>query len=178
MWERAIARGPWQQDHPNVSAHTANVDADEGPPRGLLARLRRAALVAAMTVVGMNIWTGNPLLALWAGSRVVGSTGTISMAAVAVVGIMMLVVGVGLAVLLGLLGAAYDRATGRQPTVRRHVGWLRSMGSERVEYERSRDGLTAMEFILVAMLVVAVAGFEVWFFFFSTSPIDQRSGRN
>ena len=49
---------------------------------------------------------------------------------------------------------------------------------ERVEYERSRDGLTAMELLLVAMVVIAVAGFEVWFFFFSTSPIDQRSGRH
>jgi hypothetical protein len=158
-------------------AHSASVDADQGPPRGLLARLRRAGLVAAMTVVGMNIWTGNPLLALWVGSRAVGSTSTLTMGAVALVAVMMLVVGVGLAYLLGLLGAAYDRATGRQSTVRKHVPWLRSMGSERVEYERSREGLTAMELLLVAMLVIAVAGFEVWFFFFSTSPIDQRSGR-
>ena len=153
-------------------------DADQALPRGLLARLRRAALVAAMTVVGLNIWTGNPLLALWVGSRAVGSTGTLTMGAVGLVATMMLVVGLGLAFLLGLLAAAYDRATGRPPTVRKHVPWLRSMGSERVDYQRSREGLTAVELLLVAMVVIAVAGFEVWFFFFSTSPIDQRSGRS
>jgi len=136
------------------------------------------ALASATTLVAINIWTGGPLLALWVGSRAVGSTGTLTMGAAALVAVMMLVVGVGLAQLLALLGAAYDRATGRQSTVRRHVPWLRSMRSERVEYERSRDGLTAMELLLVAMVVIAVAGFEVWFFFFSTSPIDQRSGRH
>jgi hypothetical protein len=31
--------------------------------------------------------------------------------------------------------------------------------------------------MLVVWVVVAVAAFEVWFFFFSGSPIDQRSGR-
>ena len=100
--------------------------------------------MAAMTVVGLNICTGNPLLALWVGSRVVGG-GTLTMGAVG--------------------------------SVRTHVPWLRSMRSERVEYERGRSGLTGMEMVLIAMVVLSVAAFEVWFFFFSTSPIDQRSGR-
>jgi len=39
------------------------------------------------------------------------------MDAVALVAVMMLVGGVGLAQVLGLLGVAYDRATGRQLTV-------------------------------------------------------------
>ena len=99
------------------------------------------------------------------------------MGAVALVAVMMLVVGVALAQILGMLGIAYDRLSGREQTVRKHVPWLRSMRGERVEYERSREGLTTMEFVLVAMVVVAVAAFEIWFFFFSTSPIDQRSGR-
>jgi hypothetical protein len=135
-------------------------------------RLRKAGLFSLMTVVGLNIWTGNPLLALWVGSRAVGSTGTLTMGAVGLVAAMMLAVGVGLAHLLGLLGAAYDRATGRRPTVRKHVPWLRSMRGERVEYEQSREGLMAMELLLVAMVVIAAAGFEVWFFFFSGSSIS------
>ena len=132
--------------------------------------------MAAMTVVGLNICTGNPLLALWVGSRVVGG-GTLTMGAVALVAGMMGVVGLALAQLMALLGAAYDRATGRTSTVRTHVPWLRSMRSERVEYERSRNALTGMEMMLVAMVVLAFGAFEIWFFFFSTSPIDQRSGR-
>jgi hypothetical protein len=159
-------------------ARPASVDPEQDErPKGILARLRRAGLTAAMSVVGLNIWTGNPLLALWVGSRVVGAQGTISMGAVALVAVMMLVVGVALAQLLGMLGLAYDRLTGRQSTVSKHAPWLRSMRGERVQYERSREGLTTMELILVVMVVVAVAAFEIWFFFFSTSPIDQRSGR-
>jgi hypothetical protein len=34
-----------------------------------------------------------------------------------------------------------------------------------------------LERILVVCVVLAVAAFEIWFFFFSTSPIDGRSGR-
>jgi hypothetical protein len=140
-------------------------------------RLRRAGLMSLMAVVGLNIWTGNPLLALWVGSRVVGS-GPPTMGAIAVVAAMIGVVGLALAGLLSVLGATYDRVTGHTPAVRRHVPWLRSMRGERVEYQREREGLSAMEFILVAMVIAAVAAFEIWFFFYSPSPIDQRSGRN
>jgi hypothetical protein len=45
------------------------------------------------------------------------------------------------------------------------------MRAERVEYESAKVGLTPLERLLVAMVVVAVALFEVWFFFFSPSPI-------
>jgi hypothetical protein len=140
-------------------------------------RLRRAGWVSLMAVVGLNIWTGNPLLALWVGSRVVGS-GPPTMGAIGVVAAMMGVVGLALTRLLAGLGAAYDRASGHTPAVRRHVPWLRSMRGERVEYERQRQGLSPLEFILVGMVIVAVAAFEIWFFFYSPSPIDERSGRN
>src|SRR5205085_1733959 len=70
-------------------ARPASVDAKQDEqPKGILARLRRAGMVAVMSVVGLNIWTGNPLLALWVGSRVVGAQGTISMGAVALVAVM------------------------------------------------------------------------------------------
>ena len=38
--------------------------------------------------------------------------------------------------------------------------------------------LSALEIVLITMVVVVVALFEVWFFFYSPSPIDQRSGRS
>ena len=37
--------------------------------------------------------------------------------------------------------------------------------------------LTALEYLMVSMVVLAVLLSEVWFFFFSGSPFDQRSGR-
>ena len=143
----------------------------------MLERLKRALLLSGMAVVGLNIWTGNPLLALWVGSRVVGN-GPLTMGAVAVVALMMLVVGLALTFLLGTIGAAYERVSGHEPAVRRHVPWLRSMRGERVQYEHERIGFTALEILLVVMVLAGVVAFEVWFFFYSTSPIDQRSGRD
>jgi hypothetical protein len=52
------------------------------------------------------------------------------------------------------------------------------MRGERELYAGDRPTLSALDRILVVTVVIAVAAFEVWFFFFSTSPIDQRSGRH
>jgi hypothetical protein len=139
-------------------------------------RLQRALLMGLMGVVGLNLWTGNPLLALWVGSRVVGS-GQLTMGAVAAVAGMMGAVGLALVRLLAILGAAYEKVSGHTTTVRHHVPWLRSMSGERLEHQHDREGMAGLEFVLVVMVIVAFAAFEVWFFFFSTSPIDQRSGR-
>jgi hypothetical protein len=130
-----------------------------------------------MTVVGLNIWTGSPLLALWIGSRVQGS-GAPTMGPVFVVVIGIAVFSYLLARLLVQLASAHDRLTGHTATVRRHLPWLRSMRGEREAYAGERVQITALERVLVVMVVVAVAAFEIWFFFFSASPIDQRTGRS
>jgi hypothetical protein len=52
------------------------------------------------------------------------------------------------------------------------------MRGEREQYPGQSPRLTALERILVVMVVVAIGAFEIWFFFFSTSPIDERSGRS
>jgi hypothetical protein len=53
------------------------------------------------------------------------------------------------------------------------------MSAERVTYERDRSGGgSGMEMVIVAMVVLAVTAFEIWFFFYSASSIDQRSGRD
>ena len=36
--------------------------------------MKRILLAAAVTLVGLNVWTGGPLLALWIGSRLERST--------------------------------------------------------------------------------------------------------
>jgi hypothetical protein len=138
--------------------------------------VKRLALAAAMAVVTINIWTGAPLLALWVGSRVQSDSGA-TMAGIAVVAIVLAVLCFLLLRLLGMLGARYDRLVGAAPTVRRHISWLRSMRGERAEYHGVAPTLTMAERIAIAAVVVAFAAFEVWFFFFSTSSIDQRSGR-
>lgn len=140
-------------------------------------RTKRVLLVGSMVLVTVNIWTGSPLLALWVGSRVQPSSGP-SMTAVALVAVTLAVFSYALVKLLAWLDAVYGRTTGRHSTVSRHVPWLRSMRGERPHVVKHARELSPLEVVLVTTVVIVVALFEVWFFFFSPSPIDQRSGRS
>ena len=144
-------------------------------------RVKRAAVLAATAVVALNVWTGSPLLALWVGSRFEDastSTGP-SMAPIAVVILVMAITSFLLLKLLGRLQDVYFKLIGRQPRKYRST-WLRSMRAERGEWARQHDPdarATAFEIVVMVVVVAAVAAFEIWFFFFSPSPIDQRTGR-
>jgi hypothetical protein len=141
------------------------------------ARTERLLLVCAMAVVTSNIWTGGPLLALWIGSRVQGQ-GSPSMTAVAAAAVSLGVISYALVRLLARLDHAYAQLTGRSSTVSRHVPWLRSMRGERPHPQHHARELSPLEIVLVVSVVVVVVLFEIWFFFYSPSPIDQRSGRS
>ena len=130
-----------------------------------------------MVLATLNLWTGGPLLALWIGSRVQGS-GAPSMLAVGVVAVSLGLLSYALVELLAVLDARYARVSGRRTTVSRHVPWLRSMRGERPHQPRHARELSPLEVVLIASVVVVIALFEVWFFFYSPSPIDQRSGRS
>ena len=142
-----------------------------------LARLKRAALLAAMAAATMNVFTGAPLLALWIGSRVQGTSQQPTMAPLFVVAVSLGIFGYGLVRLLGWLGNAYDRAVGREPMIRGHVPWLRSLRGERPLEAGDEYRLSALEIMLCAAVLGLFGAFEYWFFFESTSSIDQRSGR-
>jgi hypothetical protein len=139
-------------------------------------RARRIGLRIAMLAVALNVWTGSPLLALWIGSRLQGS-GPPKMGPVFVVVVVFAALSFTLAWLLSRLGARYDRVTGQAAQVHRHVAWLRSMRGERAQYPGQHVQVTALEQILIVAVVLCILAFEIWFFFFSGSPIDQRTGR-
>ncbi len=148
---------------------------------GAKVRVQRAAVLAAAAVVGLNVWTGSPLLALWVGSRVENSSSSTgpSMLAVFVVVVTMAVLSWTLLRLLSRLEGRYLSLLGR-PQRRYRSTWLRSMRAERGEWERQHSAearATPFEIVVMICVVVAVAAFEIWFFFYSPSPIDQRSGR-
>src|SRR5829696_3732559 len=129
-----------------------------------------------MGVVTLNIWTGAPLLGLWIGSRVAPDSG-ISMFSFFVVAVVIAVVAWALLRLLGRLQAAHAEVIGR-PLGRRQTTWLRPMSGER---SPGRGGeappMTAPDYIVVTMVILAVVGFEIWFFFYAGSSLDGRSGR-
>jgi hypothetical protein len=139
-------------------------------------RARRIGLRIAMLAVALNVWTGSPLLALWIGSRLQGS-GPPKMGPVFVVVVTFAALSFTLAWLLSRLGARYDRVTGQAAQVHRHVAWLRSMRGERPQYPGQHVQVTALEQILIVAVVLCILAFEIWFFFLSGSPIDQRTGR-
>jgi hypothetical protein len=133
-------------------------------------RLKRAGLLTAMAVVGLNIWTGSPLAALWLGSRVSGS-GQLTMGAVAVVAVTMLALSLLLIRVLGALEVRHDRLIGRPPPRRRQQPWMRSLSGERKRDEEHRVPISALDVVLVVVVALAIGAFEVWFFFFSGSSI-------
>jgi hypothetical protein len=136
----------------------------------MAARLQRALILAAMAVVAVNIWTGSPLLALWVGSRLQGTSG-LSMGAVFAVVVVMGATCFALVKLLGVLGERHDRLLGIPPAPRRQQPWLRSLSGERTRDQRRRQRVTALDVVLVVMVLVASLAFEVWFFFYSGSSI-------
>jgi hypothetical protein len=136
-------------------------------PRGRALALR-VVLAALTAFLAVNLYTGAPLFAIWCGSRVQNGT-QLTMGTVGVV-IGTLVISVAIIVfLLTRIEAAYKVVTGQQ-TARRTAPWLRSMRGERDEEQRRRP-LTGYEKALVIAVVFAAGAFEIWFFFFSGSPI-------
>src|SRR5436190_20048055 len=134
-------------------------------------RFKRVWLAAATAALTINLLTGAPLLALWVGSQVQTSS-AVSMAGLAVV-IAVLVVTVAVIVFLLLhVESAYKAATG-QPQTRRRLPWMRSLRDERDEFSRERTPLNGFEKTLVVVVLLALAAFEVWFFFFAGSSLPR-----
>ncbi|MEX2195097.1 MAG: hypothetical protein WD844_07405 [Thermoleophilaceae bacterium] len=134
-------------------------------------RPRRFALAALMTVLGVNIWTGAPVFAVWVGSKVQEAQGQLSMLAVFTVVVVLAVVVAVLAIALSATGAYYDRLTGRPQGARQAAPWLRSMRGERPQEIAKEHGLTSLEKIMVGSVVGGVLAFEIWFFFFAGSSL-------
>src|SRR3954469_14431991 len=115
-----------------------------------------------MTAVTFNVWTGSPLAALWVGSRVAGS-GPPTMGPIAVVAVCLGFFSFLLLRVLRFLRSAYARASGRQPTIRAHVPWLRSLRGERPHEAGPEYTLSGLDIILCAMVIIVLVVFEYWF---------------
>lgn len=133
-------------------------------------RLARIALAALAAILSVNLYTGAPLLAIWAGARVQGGI-SLTMSAVGVVLGVLAVAIVVLVFLLTRVEAMYKGLSG-EPVERRTPSWLRSMRDERPEL-RERRKLSAVEKVMIGAVVLGVGAFEVWFFFFAGSSIGS-----
>jgi hypothetical protein len=133
--------------------------------------MRRLVILTLMALVSLNIWTGAPLFALWVGSQLVHGTGGLTMTAAAAVVVTLAATCLALLSALGRLTVRYDEITGRPPRTRQQAPWLRSLRGERAHPTLTEQPLRPVEYILVAVVLVACTAFEVWFFFFSGSPL-------
>lgn len=144
--------------------------AGPAPPRaGVVKRVVLASLIALAT---LNIWTGAPLLALWVGSRLQSGTQA-TMSSVFIVILLFAALCFALVRILAHLTRAYDQAIGAVPKPRQQAPWLRSMRGDRPKDLQRARKVTAPEKIMIAGVVLAVIAFEVWFFFFASSPLPK-----
>jgi hypothetical protein len=131
-------------------------------------KIKRAAMAAATAFLSINLFTGAPLLALWAGSQASGNT-ILSMKAVAVVVVVLAVLVVAIAFALTWLNNAYDALVGR-PAGERRAPWLRDASAR--GFTSSRVGETLLERIVIVSVYVATIGLLVWFFFFAHASLS------
>jgi hypothetical protein len=151
-----------------LSSAPGPVDGADAPRHLTLKKVAMAAVTAFVTV---NIWTGAPLIALWVGSQVVGR-GTLSMAAVGLVVVVLAVLVFALAIALTRLNGIYDEMIGR-PRLERRSPWLRSMRDEAEGHLNRRVGITALEVVVMVNVYVAFTALMIWFAFFSGNPFPH-----
>lgn len=145
--------------------------AQQPDPQG--SRLERLALIAASALITVNIWTGAPLLAVWVGSRLQAAQDRLSMEALFAVVVVLAGSVLLLAWCLTWVNERYDRITGRPQQARQTSPWLRSMRGEREEDIRREHGISPIERMVLAAVVLAVLAFEIWFFFFADGGLPN-----
>jgi hypothetical protein len=121
-----------------------------------------------MALAAVNLFTGAPVAAVWAGSQVQGAQGGLSMTALLVVIVVLAALCLGLVWALGRLGHAHDALAGR-PEARRQTTWLRPFNAPLEK--GGGGGLSALDKVLVCAVVAAGLAFEGWFFFLAGSSI-------
>ena len=126
----------------------------------------RIVLAILTSLVSVNLWTGGPLFALWVGSRVQESEGTLTMGAVGATLGTLIVVTFLLYKTLVFFQDRYNHAVGLDDAPRRQTAWLKPMSGERRSVSVRRP-LSAVERIVVVSTVVAFEALVIWFFFFA-----------
>ncbi|HEY1451609.1 MAG TPA: hypothetical protein VGF47_11715 [Solirubrobacteraceae bacterium] len=130
--------------------------------------LKRAAMAWVTALVTVNVWTGCPLLALWVGSRAVGSS-ELSMAAVVVVLIVLGLLELMMVLVLSWLTNVYDEMIGL-PRSEHQATWTRRLCAPESAGLNRKLGISSLEGIVVINVYVAVITLLVWYLFFASHP--------
>jgi hypothetical protein len=142
----------------------------EPPPH---AAAKRLALVIATALVGINTWTGAPLLAIWVGAHAQNGR-VLSLRGVVTVLVVLVVLEFLLGLALTWLSLTYDRVTGRPRFAGVTSPWHRAKRGDRVQDIRARFGMSPPEKVVAACVILGVLAFEVWFFFLAGSSLPHQ----
>ena len=140
------------------------------------ARVRAVALVLAMIVGCLSLWTLNPIFWLWLASQI-DEGGPPSMTAVVVVLLGLVGTGIAIGKLLATLHASYREILGVRTTVKLRAPWSSSAAAAHGKHRPRELELTVLDVILISSVLIVAGLYEYWFLFESGSPIDLRTGR-
>jgi hypothetical protein len=135
---------------------------------GLSANLKRVAMAGLTALVTVNVWTGCPLLALWVGSRAVG-TGDLSMAAVVVVLVVLGLLELAMMFVLAWLTDCYDALIGLQRP-EHSATWMRRLCAPESSGLNRKLRITTLEGIVVINVYIAVSALVVWLLLSTVHP--------
>jgi hypothetical protein len=166
-----IAREPEYDPRELATASLPTPRLEWDPPEHL--ELKRMLLVAGTALVGVNTFTGAPLLAVWVGAHAQGGR-VLSLRGVITVLVVLTILEFLLGLALTWLSVTYDRITGRPRFAGETSPWQRAKRGDRVQDIRSRFGMSAPERVVAACVVLGVLVFEVWFFFLAGSSLPHQ----
>ena len=129
-------------------------------------RAKQTGLVILMVLGGLMLWFGNPVIWLWIGSQMT-ETQRASMGPYFVVALGLLASTIAVSFGLARIHRVYQDVSGRVPTVRVRLPWMRSVRGE----EDSRPEATVLDVVVVSTAVLGLAAAVFWFLFLAGSSL-------
>ena len=129
-------------------------------------RAKQTGLVILMVLGGLMLWFGNPVIWLWIGSQMT-ETQRASMGPYFVVALGILASTIAVSFGLARIHRRYQEVSGRVPTVRVRLPWMRSVRGE----EDSRPEVTVLDVVVVSTAVLGLAAAVFWFLFLAGSSL-------
>jgi uncharacterized membrane protein YbhN (UPF0104 family) len=127
---------------------------------------KQTGLVFLMVLGGLMLWFGNPVIWLWIGSQMTESQRA-SMGPYFVVALGILASTIGVSIGLARIHRRYQQVSGRVPTVRVRLPWMRSVRGE----EDSRPEATVLDVVVVSTAILGLAAAVFWFLFLAGSSL-------
>ena len=129
---------------------------------------KQTGLVALMVLGGLMLWFGNPVIWLWIGSQM-SETQRASMGPYAVVALGIIASTVLVAWALARIHRRYQAVSGKIPTVRVRLPWMRSLRGD----EDSRPEVTVLDVVVVSTALLGLVAAIFWFLFLAGSPLPS-----